>query len=214
MKALYFYSKHDGEIRAACIKSNTQVVSIINHIPDECFLKFLMFKTSISNPEYLNECHNKICPRSIRLVLDAVGFFDTHVIDGAGLNHFLLKDPDNIRLIVAMAKEDKTIARYLSWAFGNYVSLFEDHYGELILIVSNRDDIRKLPLGYLPEKLGKDKRVFYSRYDSNVTKRICDACNLKIEKGEIISLFPSAVSIALGQLILQGIDFLGDLPKF
>ena len=143
MKTLYFYSKRDGEMRIASIKTNTQVTSIINQIPNEYFIRFLMFKASVANPEYLDGSQNKICTRSIRMVLDALGFFDKHVIDGEGLNHFLLKDSDNIRLILAMAKEDKTIARYLYWVISNYVELFNHHYGELVLIVSRRDDIEK-----------------------------------------------------------------------
>lgn len=214
MKTLYFYSQKDEEIRIASIKTSSQVTSIINELQDEYFLRFLLFKTSIVKPKHLIESQNKISLSSIRVVLDAIGCFDTHFYDGVSLNKFLLHDPDKIKLIVAMAKEDKSIARYLHWVIGNYVKLFNYHYGELIMVVSNRDDIKSLPAGFLPVKFSTDKRVFYTKHDHTKTMRICKACKIQIKKGKILSLYPSAFLIAFSQLILQGADFITDLAKF
>lgn len=214
MKTLYFYSHIDEEIRHSTIQTKNQVSSIINELPNEYFLSFLLYKTKSSNPEHLLKCQNLISQRSIQIILDAAGCNNKRANDGAGLNKILLHKFTDMKLLFALADRDIIIAEYLSWVIGNYIKLFNFNYGELILIVSDDDDLNLLPSGFKPIKYKPDNRVFYTKHNHDKTRKICEACGINISKGNILTLFPSTLLLALIQLLVQGTDLIGEFMVF
>ena len=209
MKTLYFHSINDGLIRHASIKDLSSVISIVNQNRDQTFLKFLMFKTSIADPVHLYNCQNKISKKDISKILHYVGEFDKRVRNGRELSKLLLHKPDNLDKVFMMAQYNKLIANYLNWIFGNYIKLFNNHYGELIMIVSKYDDIKLLPDKFSPITYKTDTRVFYTMHDGAKTREICEACAIKIKNGKILTLYPNTFFIASLQLLLQGADLMG-----
>jgi len=53
MNTLYFYSHNDGVIRHSSIQDLQSIISIINQVRGQTFLKVLKFKTSIVYPLHL-----------------------------------------------------------------------------------------------------------------------------------------------------------------
>jgi len=213
MKTLYFYSGND-EKSISFLQTNGQAVSIANQYIDEHLINFLIFKKKILKSEYLANCQSCISKSGIRTILDAVGFVDKHADDGVELNRILLSEPKTIKLLVQMGGRDKNIAKYLYWVASNYLKLFNYYYGELVLIVSDKDDMDILPEGFKPISFSRDSRVFYSKGNEDMTKFICELCEIKPLQGKVISLFPSALLITFAQLIIHGSDFLDELMKF
>jgi hypothetical protein len=113
-----------------------------------------------------------------------------------------------------MAKNDKNIAEYLIWLTNNYLKLFKYHYGELVLIESQFDEIEMLHKGFKPLSFSPDVRVFYSKHNKEETKYICELFKIKHLKGKIIPLYPSILLIAFSQQIIHGTDYLNLLSFF
>jgi len=213
MKTLYFGSYNDGQF-TSFHQTNGQAVSIANQYIDEYLINFLIFKQRILNSEYLSECQSSISKSGIRTILDAVGFVDKYAENGVELNKTLLKNPKTIKLLTQMAGKDKNIARYLHWLTSNYLKLFEYYYGELVLIESDVHDMDVLPEGFKPYSFGSYNKVFYSKEDKETTQFICELFEIKPLKGKVIPLFPSALFITFGQLVIYGSGFLDELMKF
>ena len=210
MKTLYFYSYNDDQF-TSFPQTNGQAVSIVNQYIDEYLIYFLIFKKNILKSEYLTKCQSVISKSGIRTILDAVGFVDKHADDGVELNRILLSDPKTIKLLVQMAGKDKNIAKYLYWLTSNYLKLLKCHYGELVLIESDIDDLDILPDAFKPHSLHKYNKVFYSKEDEETTKFMCELFEIKPLKGKVISLFPSALVITFGQLVIHSSEFLDEL---
>jgi len=102
----------------------------------------------------------------------------------------------------------------LKWLIGNYLKLFNYHYGELILIESDKDDMDFLPGGFEPIKFNADSRIFYSKHNETLTRKICKFCRIKIKQGKIVYLYSSTLLIGCSQLILQSVELLGGIVKF
>ena len=196
MNALYFYSHNDGEFRAANVESLEQLTSIINQDFNICFLDFLRYRTSIIDSYLLKRWQGTINYDDIQLILDALGFRDNHVTNGAQFNDFLLKNSMIKKYLFTSAfvenpsLKDELCLKYLKWVFNNYIRIFNKHYGELVLIVSDDKPINRLPDGLHLIKFKGDKRNFYSTQDVNKAKEICLACGA-INSGSNILDFKS-----------------------
>jgi len=188
MKTLYFYSYNDDQF-TSFPQTNGQTVSIVNQYIDEYLINFLIFKKKIISSEYLTTWQLKIGKESIRTILDAVGFVDKHADDGVELNRILLSNPKTIKLLAQMAETDKNIAKYLYWVASNYLKLFEFHYGELVLIESDIDDMDILPEDFKPHSFHQYNKVFYSKEDEETTKFMCELFEIKPMKGKVIKIY-------------------------
>jgi hypothetical protein len=206
MKKLYFYSNHDEKF-SSWNQTNGQATSIVNKFIDEYCINFLIYKKELVTSEYLANCQNRISKISIRIILDSIGFVDRYANDGVELNKILLSNPKTIKLLVSMAKKDKNIAKYLKWTIGNYFKLFHFYYGELVLIESNKNDMDILPAGFKPYSFDPYNKVFYSKQGEETTKFMCELFEIKPLKGKVISLFPSALLIIFGQILIQSSVF-------
>jgi hypothetical protein len=173
-----------------------------------------MFRASIADPIHLYNCQNKISKKNISKILHCVGVFNKRVRNGHELSKLLLHKADDLDKVFTMAQYNKLIANYLNWVFSNYIKLFNNHYGELIMIVSKYDDINLLPDKFSPVTFKTDTRVFYTMHDSIKTRVICEACGIKIKNGRILKWGPNNLIILYIQLLLHGVDLMGDFMVF
>lgn len=211
MKTLYFYSHNDGVIRHTSVKTNEQVVSIINEVYDERFLRFLSFRTSILDQYGFEKYLNNISSRTIRDLLDAAGYQDKFVTNGVELKKLLFKDISNLFII---AQQDGFILSYLKWLLKNYLKMFNHHFGELILIVSNKDDISYLPKGFKPITFKPDRRVFYSKQNQVNTRLITQECGIKTKTAKILTFSLNNFVIVLAHVFIQSSGFFVNFVDF
>ena len=215
MKTLYFYNSlfDKGKIYKHTLSDN-EAISIANEFTDDVFINFVTTQAKLIQSGYFEECQNRISTYGIRTILDAVGLTHRFANNGVELNRILLSSSDKIIDLVVMSEHDKNIAKYLRWLMGNYIKFFNYHFGELILIVSDTDDMDFYPDGFNPIKFKTDSRVFYSKHNKPETKNICQVCKINIKQGKIIYLYPSTLLIGCSQLVLQSVDLLGGILKF
>jgi hypothetical protein len=173
-----------------------------------------MFRASIADPIHLYNCQNKISKKNISKILHCVGVFDKRVKNGRELSKLLLHSQNDLDKLFRIAQYNELVAHYISWVFGNYIKLFNHHYGELIMIVSKCDDIKLLPDKFSSVTFKTDSRVFYTMHDSIKTRYLCEVCGIKIKNGKIFKWRPNNVYIPYVSLLLQSADFLGEIMIF